>query len=44
MWRTFRQPAKSYFRRKVMLVYESLEMTFNPRDILFTNLDKIFPT
>ena len=42
--RTFRRPAKSYFRRKVMLVYESLEITFDPRNILFRNLDKIFPT
>lgn len=40
----FRQPTTSYFRRKVMLVYESLEIIFNPRDILFKNLDKIFPT
>ncbi len=41
--RTFRRPAKSYFRRKVMLVYESLEINFNPRDILFRNLDKLYP-
>lgn len=42
--RTFRRPAKSYFGWKVMLVYESLETRFNPRNILFRNLDKIFPT
>ena len=42
--RTFRRPAKSYFRRKVMLVYKSLEITFDPRNILFRNLDKIYST
>ena len=41
--RTFRRPAKSYFRRKVMSVYESLEIEFDPRNILFRNLDKILP-
>ena len=41
--RTFRRPAKSYFRRKVMLVYESLEITFDPRNILFRDLAKILP-
>ncbi|MCE2509089.1 MAG: transposase [Nitrosopumilaceae archaeon] len=40
--RTFRRPARSYFR-KVMLVYESLEIKFNPRNILFRDLDKILP-
>lgn len=41
--RTFRRPAKSYFRRKIMLVYESLEIKFDPRNILFRNLNKILP-
>ena len=41
--RTFRRPAKSYFRRKVMSVYESLEIKFDPRNILFRDLDKILP-
>ena len=41
--RTFRRPARSYFRRKGMLVYESLEINFNLRDILFRNLDKLYP-
>ena len=41
--RTFRRPARSYFRRKVMLVYESLEITFDPRNILFRDLSKILP-
>ena len=40
--RTFRRPAKRYFR-KVMLVYESLEITFDPRNILFRDLSKILP-
>ena len=39
--RIFRRPARSYFRRRVMLVYESLEITFEPRNILFRDLDKI---
>ena len=39
----FRRPARSYFRRKVMLVYESLEINFNPRNILFRSLDKLYP-
>ena len=39
--RIFKRPAKSYFRRKVMLVYESLEITFEPRNILFRDLGKI---
>ena len=43
MRRTFRRPAKSYFRRKIMSVYESLEITLDPRNILFRNLDKILP-
>ena len=42
--RISRRPAKSYFRRKVMLVYESLEITFDPRNILFRDLGKILPT
>ena len=42
--RIFRRPARSYFRRKVMLVYESLEITFDPRNILFRDLGKILPT
>lgn len=41
--RTFRRPARSYFRRKVMFVYESLEITFDPRNILFRSLDKLYP-
>ena len=44
MRRTFRLPAKSYFRRKVMLVSESLEIIFNPCNILFRNLDELFLT
>ena len=39
--RTFRRPAKRYFRRKIMSVYELLEITFDPLNILFRNLDKI---
>ena len=39
--RIFRRPARIYFRRKVMLVYESLEITFDPRNILFRDLGKI---
>ncbi len=35
--------AKSYFRRKAMLVYESPEIKFEPRDILFRSLDRILP-
>ena len=42
--RTFRRPAESYFMRKVMLMYESFEISFNSCNILFRNLDKIFPT
>ena len=42
--RIFRRPARSYFRRKVMLVYESLEITFDPSNILFRDLSKILPT
>lgn len=38
--RIFRRPARSYSRRNSMLVYESLEITFDPRNILFRNLDK----
>ena len=41
--RIFRRPAKSYFRRRVMLVYESLEIMFDPRNILFRDLGKILP-
>ena len=41
--RTFRRPTKSYFRWKIMLVYESLEITFDPRNILFRDLSKILP-
>ena len=41
--RIFRRPARSYFRRNSMLVYESLEITFDPRNVLFRNLDKILP-
>ena len=36
--------ASLYFRRRVMLVYESLEMTFDPRNVLFRDLGKILPT
>ncbi|MBI1658856.1 MAG: transposase [Thaumarchaeota archaeon] len=39
--RISRLPAKSYFRRKIMLVYESLEIKFDPRNILFRDLDKM---
>ena len=39
--RTFRRPAKSCFRRKIVSVYESLEITFDPSNTLFRNLDKI---
>ncbi len=31
LYRMFRLLARSYFRRKVILVYESLEITFEPR-------------
>ena len=41
MRRTLRRPAKSY--RQVMLVYESLEIWFNPCNILSRNPDKTFP-
>ena len=41
--RIFRRPARSYFRRKVMLVYGSLEITFDPRNILFRDLGKVLP-
>ena len=40
---TFRRRTKSYFRRKTMPVYESLEITFDPRYTLFRNLNKILP-
>ncbi len=30
---TFRRPAKIYFRRKIMLIYELLEIKFKPRNI-----------
>ncbi len=39
--RTFRRPTKRYFRRKIMLIYELLKIKFEPRNILFRNLDKI---
>ena len=39
--RIFKRPAKSYFRRKIMSVYESLEIKFEPRNILFRDLDKM---
>ena len=38
--RTLRRPAKRY--RQVMLMYESPEIKFDPLNILFRNLDKIF--
>ena len=41
--RIFRRPVRSYFRRKVMLVYESLEITFDPRNILSRDLGKMLP-
>ena len=41
--RIFRRPVRSYFRRRVMLVYASLEITFEPRNIPFRDLDKILP-
>ena len=41
--RIFRRPTRIYFRRWVMLVYESLEITFDPRNILFRDLSKILP-
>ena len=37
---TFRRPARSYFR-KIMSVYGSLEIKFEPRNILFRSLNKI---
>ena len=40
--RIFRRPARSYFRLKVVPVYESLEITFDPRN-LFRDLGKILP-
>ena len=39
--RIFKRPARSYFRRKIISVYESLEIKFEPRNILFRDLDKI---
>ena len=44
MRKTFRRPAKSYLRRKVVLVSESLGIIFDPRNILSRNLDELFPT
>ena len=41
--RTFRRPAKRHFRGKIMRICESLEIKFEPRNILFRNLDKIIP-
>ena len=41
--RIFRRPARGYFGRRVMLVYESLEITFEPRNIPFRDLGKILP-
>lgn len=41
--RIFRRPARICFGRKVMLVHESLEITFDPRNILFRDLSKILP-
>ena len=41
--RIFRRPARIYLRRRVMLVYESLEITFDPRNILFRDLGRILP-
>ena len=38
--RIFKRPAKRYFRRKIMSVYESLEIKFEPRNILSKDLDK----
>lgn len=38
----FRLSAKLYFRQKVMLVYELFEIRFNPRNILFRNLERCF--
>ncbi len=40
---TFKRPANSYFRRKVMFVRGSLETKFEPRNILFRSLDRILP-
>jgi len=42
--RILRRPAKRHFKRKVVLVYGSLEIRFNPCNILFRNSDKIFST
>lgn len=42
--RTFRRPAEIYNRRNAMLVCESLKIRFNPRNILFRNLDGMFLT
>ncbi len=41
IWRIFRRPARICFRRKIMLVYESLEIKFEPRNILFRDLGKM---
>ncbi len=43
MRRIFRRPARSHSRRRVMPVYESLEMTFDPRSILSGDLGRILP-
>ena len=42
--RIFRRPARSHSRRKVMPVHGSLEITFDPRNILSRDLCKILPT
>ena len=42
--RTFRRPARIYFRREVMSVCESLELKLDSRTIMLRNLGKIPPT
>ena len=39
--RIFKRPARIYFRRTIMSVYESLEIKFEPRNILFRDLGKM---
>ena len=41
--RTFRRLAKSYFRRKIISVYESFEITLDSHNTLFRDLSKILP-
>ena len=41
IWRIFRRPAKSCFKRKIMSVYKSLEIKFELRNIMFRDLDNL---